>query len=56
MTDRNTTSRTSTAGRDLRFAGSVAAGLVAGVLGVGAIAVPLFGWNDWPQALSASSG
>jgi len=56
MTDRDNTSRSSTTQRDLRFAGTVAAGLVAGVLGVGAIAVPLFGWNDWPQALSASSG
>src|SRR3954471_1834094 len=37
--------------RDLRFAGTVAAGLCAGVLGVGAIAAPLVGWNDWPEAL-----
>src|SRR5687767_5028833 len=56
MTDRNTTRRTSTTGRDLRFAGAIASGLVAGVLGVGAIAVPLVGWNDWPKALSTSSG
>ena len=56
MTDRNTKSGITTTGRDLRFAGTVAAGLCAGVLGVGAIAVPLVGWNDWPQALSTSSG
>src|SRR6476646_3195406 len=37
--------------RDLRFAGAVAAGLCAGVLGVGAIAAPLVGWNDWPDSL-----
>src|SRR5829696_9671757 len=56
MTDRDITNRPSTTRRDLRFAGTVAAGLCAGVLGVGAIAVPLVGWNDWPQALSTSSG
>src|SRR5215210_7308545 len=56
MNNGNTNRRTSTTGRDLRFAGTLAAGLVAGVLGVGAIAVPLVGWNDWPQALSTSSG
>ena len=56
MTDRNTKSGTTTTGRDLRFAGTVAAGLCAGVLGVGAIAVPLVGWNDWPQALTSSNG
>src|ERR687895_2920443 len=39
--------------RDLRFAGTVAAGLVAGVLGVGAISAPLLGWNDWPERLRA---
>src|SRR4051794_21828771 len=37
--------------RDLRFAGTVAAGLVAGVLGVGALSAPLLGWNDWPDQL-----
>src|SRR5919108_5994903 len=37
--------------RDLRFAGTVAAGLVAGVLGVGALSAPLLGWTDWPDAL-----
>src|SRR5262245_16714750 len=41
--------------RDLRFAGTVAAGLVAGVLGVGALSVPLLGWNDWPSALKSGS-
>ena len=39
--------------RDLRFAGTVAAGLVAGVLGVGAISAPLLGWDDWPARLQA---
>src|SRR5215211_334311 len=56
MTDGNATRRTTTTGRDLKFAGTVAAGLVAGVLGVGAIAVPLVGWNEWPKALSPSDG
>src|SRR5829696_9177483 len=56
MTDRDIRTRTSTTRRDLRFAGTIAAGLCAGVLGVGAIAVPLFGWNDWPQALPVSDG
>ena len=37
--------------RDLRFAGTVAAGLVAGVLGVGALAAPLLGWSEWPDGL-----
>ena len=37
--------------RDLRFAGTVAAGLVAGVLGVGALSAPLLGWTDWPDRL-----
>src|SRR4051794_21555510 len=36
--------------RDLRFAGTVAAGLVAGVLGVGALTAPLLGWTQWPSA------
>src|SRR3954447_21757054 len=36
---------------DLRFAGTVAAGLVAGVLGVGALSAPLLGWTDWPDTL-----
>ncbi|HLM51653.1 MAG TPA: hypothetical protein VK279_13995, partial [Solirubrobacteraceae bacterium] len=56
MTDRDITNRPSTTRRDLRFAGTVAAGLCAGVLGVGAIAVPLVGWNDWPQSLPVSDG
>src|SRR5215217_5962061 len=56
MTERDSTNRSSTTRRDLRFAGTIAAGLCAGVLGVGAIAVPLFGWNDWPQALPVSDG
>src|SRR5688572_20366606 len=37
--------------RDLRFAGTVAAGLVAGVLGVGALSAPLLGWSGWPDDL-----
>src|SRR4051794_40267655 len=36
---------------DLRFAGTIAAGLVAGTLGLGALAAPLVGWRDWPAAL-----
>ncbi|MEA2291081.1 MAG: large repetitive protein, partial [Solirubrobacteraceae bacterium] len=36
--------------RDLRFAGTVAAGLVAGVLGVGALTAPLLGWTQWPSS------
>ena len=36
---------------DLRFAGTIATGLVAGTLGLGALAAPLVGWKDWPQAL-----
>src|SRR3954452_22795874 len=42
--------------RDLRFAGTVAAGLVAGVLGVGALSAPLLGWTDWPEKLKAGRG
>src|SRR3954465_8334454 len=34
---------------DLRFAGTVATGLVAGTLGLGALAAPLVGWRDWPS-------
>src|SRR5829696_9257359 len=56
MTDRDITNRTSSTRRDLKFAGTIAAGLCAGVLGVGAIAVPLVGWNDWPHALPVSDG
>src|SRR3954447_15528977 len=39
---------------DLRFAGTVATGLVAGTLGLGALAAPLVGWRDWPSGLEAS--
>src|SRR4051812_23309632 len=39
---------------DLRFAGTVATGLVAGTLGLGALAAPLVGWRDWPSGLTAS--
>ena len=42
--------------RDLRFAGAVAAGLIAGVLGVGALSAPLLGWSDWPDGLKLGSG
>ena len=42
--------------RDLRFAGTVAAGLVAGVLGVGALSAPLLGWTDWPDGLKPGGG
>ena len=34
---------------DLRFAGTIATGLVAGTLGLGALAAPLVGWKDWPS-------
>src|SRR4051794_15474000 len=37
---------------DLRFAGTIATGLVAGTLGLGALAAPLVGWRDWPGALT----
>ncbi|MGH2949202.1 MAG: hypothetical protein ACRDPC_23605, partial [Solirubrobacteraceae bacterium] len=37
--------------RDLRFAGTVAAGLVAGVLGIGALSAPILGWSTWPDEL-----
>src|SRR4051794_23053985 len=48
-----TTARASrpTALGDLRFAGTIAAGLVAGTLGLGALAAPLVGWKDWPSGL-----
>src|SRR3954466_15339791 len=36
---------------DLRFAGTIATGLVAGTLGLGALAAPLVGWRDWPSRL-----
>src|SRR4051794_9593918 len=58
MTDHNISPRpprrTRPVVRDLRFAGTMAAGLIAGVLGVGAIAAPLVGWNNWPDSLSSS--
>src|SRR4051812_34234389 len=49
-----TTARASrpTALGDLRFAGTIAAGLVAGTLGLGALAAPLVGWKDWPSGLT----
>ncbi len=37
---------------DLRFAGTIAAGFVAGTLGLGALAAPLVGWKDWPSGLT----
>src|SRR6185437_10343952 len=40
---------------DLRFAGTIATGLVAGTLGLGALAAPLVGWRDWPSALTPGS-
>src|SRR4051812_35618208 len=40
--------------RDVRFAGTVAAGLVAGVLGVGALTAPLLGWTEWPSSPGSS--
>src|SRR4051812_4668659 len=56
MTDHHTSSRSRGSRpviRDLRFAGTVAAGLCAGVLGVGAIAAPLVGWDKLPSALTS---
>src|SRR3954469_8374424 len=56
MTDHHTSSQTRASRpimRDLRFAGTVAAGLCAGVLGVGAIAAPLVGWDKLPSALTS---
>src|SRR4051794_8387503 len=53
MSDTDTTyanARPSAMG-DLRFAGTIATGLVAGTLGLGALAAPLVGWKDWPSAL-----
>src|SRR5688500_8249494 len=40
---------------DLRFAGTIATGIVAGTLGLGALALPLVGWKDWPQGLTQES-
>src|SRR3982750_1764061 len=48
------TSRPSAFG-DLRFAGTIAAGLIAGTLGMGALAAPLVGWKDWPSGLRSNS-
>src|SRR5687768_27652 len=42
--------------RDLKFAGTVAAGLVAGVLGVGALSAPLLGWSNWPDSEKSGDG
>src|SRR3954471_14193364 len=56
MTDHHTSSRSRGSRpviRDLRFAGTVAAGLCAGVLGIGAIAAPLVGWDKLPSALTS---
>ena len=36
---------------DLRLAGTIATGLVAGTLGLGALAAPLVGWKDWTSGL-----
>src|SRR4051794_41861124 len=58
MSDTDTTyanARPSAMG-DLRFAGTIATGLVAGTLGLGALAAPLVGWRDWPSGLQASEG
>src|SRR3954465_76005 len=58
MSDTDTTYATArpSAIGDLRFAGTVATGLVAGTLGLGALAAPLVGWRDWPSGLQASEG
>src|SRR3954453_3833685 len=40
---------------DLRLAGTVGTRPVAGTLGLGALAVPLVGWKDWPSALQSSA-
>src|SRR4051812_10182422 len=54
MSDTDTTYATArpSAIGDLRFAGTIATGLVAGTLGLGALAAPLVGWRDWPAALT----
>src|SRR3954452_9690591 len=53
MSDTDTTYATArpSAIGDLRFAGTIATGLVAGTLGLGALAAPLVGWKDWPAGL-----
>src|SRR5690349_21035205 len=40
---------------DLRLAGTIATGLVAGTLGLGALAAPLVGWKDWTSGLERSA-
>jgi len=40
---------------DLGLAGTIAAGLVAGTLGLGALAAPLVGWKDWTSGLEQSA-
>src|SRR3954447_1443290 len=49
--DAGRTTRPSALG-DLRFAGAIATGLVAGTLGLGALAAPLVRWRDWPSGLT----
>src|SRR5689334_14535189 len=41
--------------KDLRYSGTVAAGCIAGVLGVGALAAPLLGWTHWPTSGSRTN-
>src|SRR5215212_6161568 len=57
MTDTNREARRSvrSVGRDLRFAGTVAAGLVAGVLGIGALSAPLLGLDNSPGKVEAGA-
>src|SRR5687768_8128037 len=55
-TNRETKGTRPMALRDLRFAGTVAAGLVAGVLGVGALSAPLLGWTKWPDGGQSGGG
>src|SRR3954468_3187977 len=47
-TSSNRTSRP-TPMRDLRFAGTLAASFCAAVLGIGAVAAPLVGFDEWPS-------
>src|SRR5262245_18861543 len=53
LNSRNERSARRVALRDLRFAGSVAAGLVVAILGAGALAAPMLGWNQWPSVRNA---
>src|SRR3954463_14463771 len=57
MSDTDTTYATArpSAIGDLRFAGTIATGLVAGTLGLGALAAPLVGWKDWPSGLDTTA-